>query len=309
MSSLSENDNLEVSIPDIETLDKVTHYNIMVQLGKYSWKVTHRYSEFADLHDLLVSLHGLASDLLPPKKIIGNKDPMFIEKRKKDLELYLQTVVSFMSVAIPEQLSEFLELKYYEINFLLQDMAKFFYSEGDRILQDNKFTEFNPLQLLAISKQMQSPNPVGFAHQKEADFANIVDFCSGVKRIIIKGSSGLYRSSNMKMNDLEFNLIVFKNVEEINIIGASLNKIEKLGPVRGNIKRLKVQNSDIEALSEIVVCDSLYKEIEESMEEYVWTNLEELDLSFNSIEVIDNSVVLTPKLKFLNLKGNKLKNI
>lgn len=90
MASLNDKNKFEVAIPLVEMVDKVNHYNIEIHLGECIWTVSHRYSEFADLHELLITHHGLARDLLPPKKIIGNKDPSFVEQRRKDLELYLQ---------------------------------------------------------------------------------------------------------------------------------------------------------------------------------------------------------------------------
>lgn len=52
-----------------------------------------------------------------------------------------------MSVALPEQLADFLEFRHYEINFLLKDMAKFFFKGGDLLLQQNEPMVFNPLQV------------------------------------------------------------------------------------------------------------------------------------------------------------------
>lgn len=50
----------------------VTYYEIALSVGPISWTVQHRYREFVDLNDRLIVEHGIAKDLLPPKKV--NKD-------------------------------------------------------------------------------------------------------------------------------------------------------------------------------------------------------------------------------------------
>lgn len=93
MASLSPDHHVEAAIETTEQSDGVTLYVITISVGTVKWTVKQRYNAFAELHDKLVSNHGLARDLLPPKKIIGNKDPAFIEKRRIDLQLYLQARV------------------------------------------------------------------------------------------------------------------------------------------------------------------------------------------------------------------------
>lgn len=90
MASLSPEHNVIVGIPSTQQCDGVTLYIINLCVGGVQWSVKQRYNAFAELHDKLVTNHGVARDLLPPKKIIGNKDPSFIEKRRCDLELYIQ---------------------------------------------------------------------------------------------------------------------------------------------------------------------------------------------------------------------------
>ena len=53
--------------------------------------------------------HGIAWDLLPPKKIVGNLKPDHIEKRKRLLEKYLKSVLLILD-EYPKALIEFLEL-------------------------------------------------------------------------------------------------------------------------------------------------------------------------------------------------------
>ena len=81
-----------------------TKYEIKVTVGSVEWSVHHRYKDFEALHQLLSSNHGMPKHLLPPKKLIGNKDPAFIEKRRLELETYLQVsilvILSISSIII-----------------------------------------------------------------------------------------------------------------------------------------------------------------------------------------------------------------
>lgn len=95
MASLGPDQHVEATIESTEQSEGITLYVISISVGTVKWTVKKRYNAFAELHDKLVSNHGLARDLLPPKKIIGNKDPAFIEKRRIDLQLYLQVRVVF----------------------------------------------------------------------------------------------------------------------------------------------------------------------------------------------------------------------
>ncbi|KAK8730255.1 hypothetical protein OTU49_008177, partial [Cherax quadricarinatus] len=136
MASLSRENNIEATIPSTEQNEGVTLYIIILNVGAVRWSVKQRYNAFADLHDKLVSNHGVARDLLPPKKIIGNKDPTFIERRRADLELYLQTIINFMHHALPRELAEFLDFQHYELTHLLQSLARYCFLEGEKLLHE-----------------------------------------------------------------------------------------------------------------------------------------------------------------------------
>lgn len=51
-------------------------------------------------------------NLLPPKKLLGNRSESFIIQRQKALEIYLQTLVHMFSL-LPEPLALFLDLQKY----------------------------------------------------------------------------------------------------------------------------------------------------------------------------------------------------
>ncbi|VDL96512.1 unnamed protein product [Schistocephalus solidus] len=60
-----------------------------------SWKISRRFSQFDDLHSLIVDQCGRIPYLrLPTKKTLSNLNPEFIEKRRRDLEEYIQSLCS-----------------------------------------------------------------------------------------------------------------------------------------------------------------------------------------------------------------------
>lgn len=59
-----------VTIPNHVDNNGITYYLLQVCVGpSISWTVQHRYREFVDLNDKLVSGHSISKDLLPPKKV------------------------------------------------------------------------------------------------------------------------------------------------------------------------------------------------------------------------------------------------
>ncbi|MCL4129432.1 UNVERIFIED_CONTAM: hypothetical protein GTU68_063180, partial [Idotea baltica] len=140
-------------------------------------------------------------------------------------------------------------------------MARYYFKEGDNLLQRNEPSIFKPLQLMAISRQMLSPNTLIFAYGKETDFANIVDFCSNVTRVIIQGSYDTYKASNIIMNELRYNMSAFKSLQELSIYEACISKIDDLGPARRSVRRLIAKLSGVTGLSEVLACDSLHREL------------------------------------------------
>lgn len=61
----------------------------------------------------LISEKKIDKHLLPPKKIIGKNSKTLVEKRQKELEVYLQTLLSRFPVAVPKVLSSFLHFQFY----------------------------------------------------------------------------------------------------------------------------------------------------------------------------------------------------
>jgi len=144
-----EGDNYQINIFNTKEKENCTFYVIHVKVGDVFWDVERRYREFSALHETLVLENGVAlsTDLLPPKKILGNKDKNFIEKRRMGLEKYLQTVVPYLQKTMPKQISDFLGFQYYDVNFIVLRLARLFYHSGEMILAKCKKYSFTPLEV------------------------------------------------------------------------------------------------------------------------------------------------------------------
>ena len=143
---------IEVCIPFAEREDnECTVYVIKITLGDVWWLVKHRYRNFDVLHQQLVLNHGLRKDLLPAKKIIGNKDPEFVEKRRADLEIYLKKIVQFLEKALPVEICSFLEFDEYEVYSLVRKIAAELYTNGEVKISSGKTVSMTPLQVTLIN--------------------------------------------------------------------------------------------------------------------------------------------------------------
>lgn len=142
--------NFEITVPSYKDKDGVTFYEIHIIVGSISWVVLRRYKEFVELHETLVMDHCLMKELLPQKKIIGNRNPEFIKKRKINLESYLQTVISFLQRAMPMSLLKFLDVDKYDIPHVLQSMVlNFTLQEENLVMKSSEYT-FNPFQVICF---------------------------------------------------------------------------------------------------------------------------------------------------------------
>lgn len=306
MACLSPEEHVDVFIIGSELVDGVTLYTITISVGAYNWSVKQRYNSFLELHEKLVNNHGVARDLLPPKKLLGNKDPAFIEKRRANLQLYLQTIMNFMHHALPRELAEFLDFHYYELTYLLQTLAMKYFMEGDQLLMTRQPVTFTPLELHAISYRLKNPLPTNVASQQNSDFSHVVDFASQVKKLIIEGSEQTFRASNIIQNSLEYTLNAFKSAEMIIIKKGNVKKIGHLGGLRKSLENLYVHESGMTQMADMILCDAVHKETLEGNEMQVWPKLKNIDVSGNQITKIDISISLSSNIQTLNISRNKL---
>ncbi|XP_060878291.1 nischarin-like [Metopolophium dirhodum] len=288
--------------------DGVTYYHIKVNVGDVTWSVQKRYNEFLELHKKLVNEHTVTKDILPGKKIIGNKEPNFIERRRVGLEIYLQTVLSFLQKSMPEELLEFLEFHKYDVILIVKKLAVEFFKNGDDyLLNDNGFN-FNVLLLYAISERLKLPCPD--SENNEYNFSHVLDFCSKFKYLAIKGGNHYVGTSNIIYNKLSFELSSFKNVKKFECYNIAYNMIYNLMTLRDTVRIITVYNSKLKTPEDILLSDNVHKEWSSDMDSsMIWNKVKVVDFSWNEILTLKSLTVLTPNVKTINLNGNLLNTI
>ncbi|XP_076646796.1 nischarin [Halictus rubicundus] len=306
---LLNQDDVQIKIPSTDTVDGVTYYCIEVGIASIKWTVRHRYNDFAELHDKLVTEHCVEKDILPPKKLIGNKCEAFVEKRRTSLEVYLTAVYHYLKKAMPRELAVFLDLHIYDIFFLLQSMALEFFTEGESILQKSKTYKFNPIQLYAISERLKHPCPTLEVVDRKYDFSHVLDFNSHLTGLVIEGSSEPHKASNIDTSMLSIELSSFKNIEDLTIDQYPVERIYNMGNLRDTVVRLTVNHTKLKNIVEFAMCEEVHKGIENANDSHVWLKVTQLDLSENRIEVIDEAIKLLPHIECLTLNNNLLSEI
>ncbi|XP_001945341.1 nischarin [Acyrthosiphon pisum] len=299
--------NIAICKAETDT-DGVTYYHIKVNVGGVTWSVQKRYNQFLELHKKLVNEHTVTKDILPGKKIIGNKDPNFIERRRVGLEIYLQTVLSFLQKSMPEELLEFLEFHKYDVILIVKKLAVEFFKNGDDyLLNDNGFN-FNVLLLYAISERLKLPCPD--SENNEYNFSHVLDFCSKFKYLAIKGGNHYVGTSNIIYNKLSFELSSFKNVKKFECYNIAHNMIYNLMTLRDTVRIITVYNSKLKTPEDILLSDNVHKEWSSDMDSsMIWNKVKVVDFSWNEILTLKSLTVLTPNVKTINLNGNLLNTI
>lgn len=249
---------IDVSIPFAEKGDDCMVYVIKISIGEVWWTVKHRYKEFDALHTQLVLNHGLRKDLLPAKKIIGNKDPEFIERRREDLEVYIKKIVQFLEKALPLEVCSFLEFEEYEVYSIIRKMAAEVYTTGETKLMTEKSLSMNPLQLHAISQKIQLPrSPV--EQLSVEDFAHVLDFLSNIESLEVVGDRDFYLNSNLILNSLPYELTVFKQLKHLRFSGANVASLACARHLRAGVETLSAQHCGLKSIADLLICDNVHK--------------------------------------------------
>ncbi|XP_041348841.1 nischarin-like isoform X2 [Gigantopelta aegis] len=298
-----------IRITSAVSVETYTVYVIEVTLGTYSWTVRHRYSDFHELHEKLVAGYKLDKSLLPPKKLFGNQTESFIKKRQNELEIYLQTVLYYLAPKIPTVLAFFLDFNRYEIHGITQALAEELYNRGESILQTLEMFEMTPLQLFALTERLKLPEPTCDSGDVKKDIGHILDFITRVKALKITGSSEPYESSNIDMNQLNFDLTLFKSLQKVEIVNCSPKAIGGLDTIKQTLQTLNISRT-LSSFREFLLQDVPYWRADDGtlLVEY-WSGITSADLSVNYITEIDDSVQLMPKVESLNLSNNKVETI
>ncbi|XP_064632773.1 nischarin-like isoform X2 [Lineus longissimus] len=292
-----------------ENYENYTLYVIEVSIGCFNWRVKHRYSEFFDMHEKLVSDYKIDKSIFPPKKIFGKMSEAFIKKRQTDLEIYLQTTLHHLNFVVPPVLANFLDFHKYEIHGITETLAEILYTKGEILLNSKEMFTLQTLQLHAVNERLKLAEPTCESGDKRKDLGHVLDFITRVKALRIFGSRDPVGTSNIDMNQLKFDLTIFRGLEKVEIVNCNTSVIAGVEILKRTVKRLKVHHS-LKEIKDILLQDIACIPIEK--QGYLvpaWTCLRVADFSHNEITAIDESVKLMPKVEMLSLSHNQLSQI
>ncbi|XP_071350092.1 nischarin isoform X3 [Trachinotus anak] len=308
----------KVCVVGSELVENYTVYIIEVMDGEHSWTVKHRYSDFHDLHEKLTAEKKVDKRLLPPKKILGKNSKSLVERRQKELELYLQTLLQQFPQATPTPLAGFLHFHLYEINGITAALAEELFHKGEQLLQAGEVFSLHPLQLYSVSQQLRLAKPTCCNGDAKTDLGHILDFTCRLRYLKISGTRGPVGTSNIQESSLPFDLSVFKSLLQIEISECSSQQIQGLSSLRSSLATMSIHRSTETMMSILVPEASEFSQWEPEGAESgcpvtavipVWRNLTTLDMSHNCISTIDSSVKLIRKVEFLDLSYNQLSSV
>ncbi|XP_075039179.1 nischarin isoform X2 [Mixophyes fleayi] len=307
-----------VRIVGSELVDNYTVYIIEVYSGIYNWKVKHRYSDFYDLHEKLTAENKIEWNLLPPKKIIGKNSKSLVERRQKDLEVYLQALLSKFPVTVPRAFSHFLHFHLYEIHGIAAVLAEELYHNGEQLLVAGEVFHMSPLQLYAVTQLLRHTKPTCINGDAKTDLGHILDFTCRLKYLKISGTRGPVGTSSIQEHLLPYDLSVFKSLCQVEISHSDAKLIKGFTSCKKTLATMTVQFST-SSMKDILVPEALefdQWEAEGTSSDCPitavvpkWSTLSTVDMSHNQISSIDDSVKLTPQIEFMALSHNSISSI
>lgn len=298
-----------VRIIGSECVENYTVYIIEVTIGPYTWTVKHRYSDFHDLHDKLVSTFKIDKSLLPPKKLFGNQSEAFIKKRQNDLEVYLQTILYYLAQKIPPVLAYFLDFHKYEIHGITQALAEDLYNRGELILQTKEPFQMTTLHLYALTERLKLPEPTCDSGDVKKDIGHILDFITRLKHLKICGSRDPVGSSNIDMNELRFDLTLFKSLQTLEVLNCNSMLITGFETIKQTLQKIEAHHSMKEIKDLLLQEFSHWRDEDGTLIVAFWNHIIEADFSHNNIKNIDESVQLLPRVEHLDLSHNQIDTI
>ncbi|XP_047439582.1 nischarin isoform X2 [Mugil cephalus] len=276
----------KVSVVGSELVENYTVYIIDVTDGQHRWTVKHRYSDFHDLHEKLTAENKVDRRLLPPKKMLGKNSKSLVERRQKELELYLQTLLQQFPQSTPTPLASFLHFHLYEINGITAALAEELFHKGEQLLQAGGVFSLRPLQLYSLSQQLRLAKPTCCNGDAKTDLGHILDFTCRLRYLKISECSSQQIRGMPSLRSSLATMSVHRSTETMMSI---------LVPEAGEFSQWESEGAESGCPVTAVIP--------------VWKNLTTLDMSHNCISTIDNSVKLIPKVEFLDLSYNQLSSV
>ncbi|XP_028398133.1 nischarin-like [Dendronephthya gigantea] len=302
----------KISIPSTGFVENHVIYSIEVSLHDYSWTVNRRYREFWELHEKLTEQFPiLEKTTFPPKKLFGNFDPTHVEKRRKCLEDYLQSIIAHLG-KIPRPLQIFLEFHVYDVLAVTQTLAEELYTIGDTLLAREEPFVFTPLQLYCISRRLKLPLPTCGGEGYHYDVGNLYDIVYCLQNLEIM-EDDKHNLNNFSDEEISFDLSLFKNLKTLQISKCNIESLRGTFHLQEKLEKLSVHNS-LHLLKEILIDQNVWTHGDDVLKQEcfsvsTWKHLTVIDLSHNDIPHMDESVTLLHEVVRMDLSYNKIKEI
>ncbi|NP_001123817.1 nischarin [Xenopus tropicalis] len=250
--------------------------------------------------------------------MIGKNSRSLVEKRQKDLELYLQTLLGTFPLAVPKALARFLHFHLYEIHGIAAVLAEELFHKGEQLLLAGEVFTVTPLQLYAVTQLLRRAKPTCSTGDARNDLGHIMDFACRLKYLRISGRTGPVGTSNIHEQSLPCDLSIFKSLCQIEVSQCNARLLSGLTSCRRSLATISIHCS-ASSMKDILVPEAY--DFEQWEPEGVapgspitavvpkWKVLTTLDLSHNRISCIDESVKLIPEIEFLDFSHNDISTI
>ncbi|CAD8145128.1 unnamed protein product [Paramecium octaurelia] len=235
---LNQQMKINVSIESYTVYDDVVIYSMRFKnkITKEEWIYKQRYSEIKNIHDALVE-QGYKGKLppFPTRKLFGqtNENPETIEKRREDLEVYLNAIFSTQEI-YDNEIIQFLiadSKKYFETNKKLEEQKKLL-----SILHFLYLIFINQFQLL-----MQASSSVHSTNlDKQPKYSQFVNaqLYSGYR---VRGKDHSKYSFNQQLSPTNDQKIA-------NNLSASQSYVNAMKALQDKIKYLETENQNLQSL-------------------------------------------------------------
>ncbi|XP_019853590.1 PREDICTED: nischarin-like isoform X2 [Amphimedon queenslandica] len=310
--------------------DPSTHvlYRIDVLTEHAHWYICRRYSEFNELHRKLVRKHKISKDLLPPKKLSGNFEPKLINARRQQLEQYLQKLInSDAQISQSNELLSFLDLPAHDVIQVAQLLAKQLYVLGDKLLEKETPIALTINDLYCITKRLRLPmdlhtSTCSSCSDRSSDLGHLYSFIHQLHSLKV-----IPPPPPVSVTRMAFEITPFRSLTILKVDCVPLSQVSGLVRVQQQLEKVSVQRS-LNTLRELLI-DSVEErrtqppEAKGSLTDswrliatakfttnrvviQPWLRLTYLNISYNKLTQIDDSLQVLPVLKELNISHNLL---
>ena len=311
--SLHEPDlgNMTVAIIASNTTNTTTFYQLQVSIDSYQWIVEHRYSNFAELNSQLVADKLIPVDLLPGKKLIGSREPAFVDRRRQDLEAYMRRVVALLQVNLPDALAKFLQLDVYDMGWMLRRQAFLCFVHEGAYVGGQRLLTLSPMEVQGLTRLVREGRADSFFHESKLSTppAQVVDVASQVPTLRVASSWQELPRSNIRPAAFPFSLELFRALRKLTLHDVPISGVASLSELRDRLVELSVIGGAVHELRDVLLCGEVHRDGPLSAE-LQWPCLLTLTLRDNSIRAVDESVsTLLPRLTTLDLGTNAVEQV